>query len=78
MRAPAAESVGLAIARRLADESLSEASLCSVVGWDVGQALHDPEALDSYSVLALRDICRAVGREWVDVVLWASSRPTMA
>ena len=46
------------LARRLADESLSEASLCSVVGWDVGQALHDPEALDSYSVLALRDMNR--------------------
>ena len=44
-------------------------TLGQAVGWDLEPILARPEALADYCVVGLRDICKAVGVDWVGVLL---------
>jgi hypothetical protein len=45
-------------------EALGEA-----IGWDIEPVLQEPEALEGYNVAGLRDICSAVGLDWLSIVV---------
>ena len=49
---------------RLTREEITAEQLGDLIGWDVQPLLNDPGALWAYDVVALHDICRAVGVDW--------------
>lgn len=52
----------------IAAERISSDEFGNRVGWDVEPLLHDPAVLATYNVQGLRDICQAVGVDWMSVV----------
>jgi transcriptional regulator with XRE-family HTH domain len=57
-----------AIARRIAQEMLTVDQLSEKVGWSLQSVVDRPEALGSYNIPGARDICRAVGIDWVGLL----------
>jgi len=53
-----------ALYARLTREKITAEQLGDLIGWDVQALLYDPDALWTYDVVALHDICRAVGVDW--------------
>jgi transcriptional regulator with XRE-family HTH domain len=67
------------IAHRLADrltaESVTGEALGDTVGWDLHKVLDDAAALAAFNLVGVRDICKAVGVDWVGAFLAAGDRP---
>ena len=61
-----------AIAERLAaviaSEKLTVDKLSNRVGWDLAPVLRDPDTLGQFNVVGLRDVCRAIGVDWVSAL----------
>jgi transcriptional regulator with XRE-family HTH domain len=53
---------------RLAASDLSVHDFGERIGWDVDKVLSDPEALWDFNLVGLRDVCRAVGIDWLAVL----------
>ncbi|HEX7077178.1 MAG TPA: hypothetical protein VF363_02020, partial [Candidatus Eisenbacteria bacterium] len=67
--APAARTSFASVAQRLKalteTEGLSTGELEERVGWELEGVFADPEALSTFTVAGLRDLCDAVGVDWV-------------
>jgi hypothetical protein len=50
---------------RLAATGVTAEQCGELVGWDVQPVLHNPEALGDFNVQGLRDVCVALGIDWV-------------
>jgi transcriptional regulator with XRE-family HTH domain len=44
------------------------------VGWDLERLTRDPEAVGELNLTGLYDVCRAVGLDWIGVLMWAEER----
>jgi len=53
-----------ALSARLTREKITPERLGELIGWDVQPLQNDPAALWTYPIVALYDICRAVGVDW--------------
>ena len=62
------EDVSNAIARRMAQEGLTVEQLSELVGWDLQSILDSPEVLGTFNIAGARDVCRAVGMDWVGLL----------
>ena len=52
----------------MAKEGLTVEELSNRVGWDLAGVLRDPEKFAQFSVVGLRDVCQAVGVDWVSAL----------
>ena len=72
LESPPSRTPYAVIAERLvgvmASECLTVDNLSDRVGWDLAGVLRDPQALDQFNVVGLRDVCRAVGVDWVSAL----------
>jgi len=56
------------LAAVIASEGVTVDNLSDRVGWDLAPVLRDPEALGQFNVVGLRDLCRAIGVDWVSAL----------
>jgi len=56
------------IANRMRSESLTVQRLSEIVGWELQPILERPEALGSYNIAGVHDVCQAVGIDWVGLL----------
>ena len=60
------------LARRVTEliesEGISANELSDKVGWELGPLLADPETLGTFNIAGLRDVCKAVGVDWLGVI----------
>ena len=64
IRTPFSEITGR-LAALVAKEGLTVEQLGERIGWDLAQLLENPESLGDFNIVGLRDVCRAVGVDWV-------------
>ena len=74
-RVSLAELAGRA-AERMAGEGMSAYEYGERVGWEMAPVFTDPETIRTYTVDALRDICREVGIDWHEAPPAALDEPT--
>lgn len=62
------EAIVERLTARMAREELTVEELSDRVGWELAPALSDPTALGQFNVAGLRDVCQAVGEDWVSAL----------
>jgi len=56
------------IVAHLSKCGLSAEEFSSQVGWNIQGLLSDPRQIGSFGLIGLREICNAIGLDWLDVV----------
>jgi transcriptional regulator with XRE-family HTH domain len=80
-KAPASRATFVEIAGRLAalatSEGLSIAEFGERIGWELEPVVASPESLSGFNIVGLRDVCNAVGVDWVEALsTWNRDRIT--
>src|SRR5262249_27243779 len=62
---------------RVSEEGTTLEAFGESIGWDVVQVPGDPSTLGAFNVVGFRDVCMAVGVNWIEAFLIAGrGRPT--
>jgi hypothetical protein len=56
------------VAKHLDDHRMSQASFEDMVGWSLGDFTTNPERAWDWNLDCLRDVCAALGVEWLDAL----------
>lgn len=65
----ACEEVARSLHHQIQQRGMTAEALGEAIGWDIEPVLQEPEALEGYNVAGLRDICSAVGLDWLSIVV---------